>query len=122
MKNKTYEIKAGGGKISAALAKLCAQGQMGESLVRSGVSQDAFCLFLAKLATAHLSKGKTPEQLADVFLLVSGGNSSAARQSLGKCSLRWDSSDKDQSVEAYWILLKEEGGDRAAPNLSALDL
>lgn len=133
---KSYLITSnGGGKISAALAKLCAEGELGESLFRSGISQDAFCLFLARLAADRLAKGKTPEQLADIFLLVSGANASAARQALGRCELQWEALDKDgnsildkdgdptwdvkkQSVEAYW--LKASGG-KAAPNLSLLD-
>lgn len=135
MNNKSYQLIPSGGKISAALAKLCAQGEIGESLFRNGVSQDAFCVFLANLAADRIEKGKTPAQLADIFLLVSGANASAARQALGRCSIKWEKVDaagesivdgkgnptweeKEQSVEAFW--LKASGG-KAAPNLSALD-
>lgn len=116
---KSYTLTATGGKIAAALAKLCAEGEMGESLFRSGISQDAFCLFLAKLAKKHLDAGKTPEQLADVLLLVSGGNASAASQALGKCSITWEGETKQQSVADFW---NKQGGARSAPNLSILDL
>lgn len=116
---KTYEIKTtGSGKIAAALAKLCAPGQLGEPLVRSGCSQGAFCLFTARLAAAQLAKGKTTEQLAEIFELVSAANASAAKQALATCALRWEGADKDQSVEAYWNSL---GGGKSAPNLSVLD-
>lgn len=134
--DKSYKLEStGGGKVSAALAKLCSQGELGEALLRSGVSQDAFCLFLARLAAQKLAAGKTPEQLADIFLLVSGGNASAARQALGRCELVFEALTKDgesilddkgeptweskkQSVEAYW---NKSSGGKAAPNLSLLD-
>lgn len=133
--NRSYQLTTGGGKISAALAKLCAQGELGESLFRFGVSQDAFCLFLARLAADRLARGKTEAQLADILMLVSGANASAARQALGRCSIKWEAIDKngesildekgiptweskEQSVEAFW--LKASGG-KAAPNLSLLD-
>ncbi len=117
---KSYEIKSeGSGKISAALAKMCAMGAIGEPLVRSGVTQDAFCLFLARLAKRHIEAGKTDDEVAAVLLLVSGGNASAARQALGACSLIWEGDSKPQSVMAYW---QRSGGSKAAPNLAALDL
>lgn len=116
---KSYSLKASGNsKIAAALAKLCANGEIGEPLVRSGVSQGAFALFLARLAAKHLAAGKTPEQVADVFTLVSGGNASAARQALAECALEFDG-EKAQSVSAFWL---KSGGIAAAPNLSILDL
>lgn len=116
---KSYTLTATGGKIAAALAKSCAEGQIGEPLFRSGISQDAFCLFLARLSAKHHEAGKTPEQVADVFVLVSGGNASAASQALGKCSITWEGEAKQQSVADYW---NKQGGARSAPNLSILDL
>ncbi len=116
---KTYVLKStGNSKIAAALAKLCAQGAIGEPLVRSGVSQGSFTLFLARLAALHLAAGKTPEQLADVLTLVSGGNASAARQALNDCEIVVDDG-KAQSVGAFW---GKAGTTTAAPNLSLLDL
>lgn len=117
---KTYQLETGskGGKIAAALVKMCQVGAVGEPLVRNGMTQDAFCLFLAKLASLHLGAGRTPEQVADVFILVSGGNASAARQALGDCTLTFEDS-KPTSVSAYWL---KNGGGRAAPNTSILDL
>lgn len=119
MQNESYTLEAGnkGGKIAAALVKLCQIGAVGEPLLRSGVSQDAFCLFLARVAHERFAKGKTAEQIADAFMLLSGGNASAARQALGGCTLTFEGG-KPSSVEAYWL---RSGSGRAAPNLSALD-
>lgn len=122
---KSYVLKSNGGKISAALAKLCAVGGLGESLVRNGVSQDAFCLFLARVAVSRIEAGKTAEQLTEIFLLLSGGNSSAARQALGRCSIRFEDDPEvspkhpEYLVETYW---ERAGGGKAAPSLAALDL
>ena len=117
---KSYKLETGskGGKIAAALVKMCQVGAVGEPLVRSGMTQDGFCLFLAKLAALHLAAGRSPEQIADVFILVSGGNASAARQALADCTLTFDG-EKPTSVSAYWL---KNGGGRAAPNTSILDL
>lgn len=119
MNNKTYKLETGskGGKIAAALVKMCQVGAVGEPLLRSGVSQDAFCIFLARVAEARLKAGKTPEQVADAFILLSGGNASAARQALNDCTVEFEG-EKPTSVGAYWL---KAGGGKAAPNLSALD-
>lgn len=115
-----YELTAGskGGKIAAALVKLCAQGSPGEPLLRSGISQDAFCLFLARIAAVRFEVGKTTEQIAEVFVLVSGGNASAARQALNDCTVVF-AGEKPQSVGNYWAKM---GGGKQPPNLAALDL
>ena len=125
---KTYKIEsAGSSKIGAALAKLCAEGQIGETLVRNGCSQGAFALFVARLAHMQLvDKGKTAEQLAEIFELVSAANASAAKQALGNCNLysedicKTDKEGKLQPmlVETYW---KSQGGGKSAPNLALLD-
>ena len=134
--NRSYVLKSDGGKIAQALAQLCAEGETGEPLLRSGVNQAAFCLFLAKLAIAHSDAGHNAEQIADVFSLVSGGNTSAAQKALNDVSIHWEITDangesvlgkdglptfeeKAQSVGAYWGKL---GGGKAVANLSLLKL
>lgn len=134
---KSYILKTDGGKIAQALATLCAEGAIGEPLLRSGVNQASFCLFLAKLAVAHHDAGRTAEQIADVFSLVSGGNTSAAQKALNDVSIHWELttkegesildektgeptfSEKAQSVGAYWL---SQGGGKAVANLSLLKL
>ena len=115
---KAYSLKSDGGKIAAALVKMCQPGQVGETLVRNGLNQSSFGLFLAKLAKAHIDKGRTPEQLADVFALVSGGNASAAKQALNDCEITFEG-EKPISVGAYW---NRNGEAKGAPNLAMLDL
>lgn len=115
---KSYSLKSDGGKIAAALVKLCTPGQVGESMLRTGVNQSSFGLFLAKLAKAHIEKGRTAEQLADVFALVSGGNASAAKQALNDCEITFEG-EKPISVGAYW---NRNGDAKGAPNLGLLDL
>jgi hypothetical protein len=125
---KTYRIEpSGSGKIAASLCRRCQPGQIGEPLIRNGCTQSAFALFVARLAAEQLvEKGKTPEQLAEVFDLVSACNASAAKQALAQCNLFAeelcivDKAGKMQPIvlETYW---KTIGGGKAAPNLSALD-
>lgn len=134
---KSYILKTNGkSKISSALAQLCAEGEVGESLLRNGVSQSAFCLFLARLASLHFAAGRTAEQVAEVFSLVSGGNTSAAQKALNDVSIHWEETTKDgesildkdgnptysakaQSVGAYWSTLS---GATQVANLSLLKL
>lgn len=116
---KSYIIKPdGSSKIAAALAKRCAFGEAGQSLVENGISQSNFSLFLACEAARQLvEKGKSDKELADVFSLLSAGNASAARQALGDCTLEFEG-EKPVSVAAYWL---KHGGGKATPNLSSLD-
>ena len=133
---KSYKLKTDGGKIGQALAQLCAEGEVGEALFRGGVNQASFCLFLAKLAYAHADAGRTTEQIADVFGLVSGGNTSAAQKALNDVAVHWEVTDKNgesvldakgnptfeekpQSVGAYWL---SQGGGKTVANLSLLKL
>lgn len=135
---KSYILKASFGKIATSLAKFCAEGEIGESLLREGINQASFNLFLAKLAESRLCRAVNPmpvAKLADLFSLVSGANSSAAQKALATCSIRWELVDEDgasildkdgnptwekneQSVEAYWA---KAGGGKAISNLSLLD-
>ena len=117
---KTYKLTTGdkAGKIAAALVQMCQVGAVGEPLIRSGVSQGAFALFLAKLAILHAEAGRSAEQIAEVFELVSGGNASAARQALGDCTIEEEGS-KPMSVTTFW---NKNGGGRTAPNISILNL
>jgi len=116
-KIKNYILKATNGKIAQALCKRCAQGEIGESLLRSGLSQSAFVLFIAKEAMNQSAKGKTAEQLADILTLLSAGNASAAKQALADCTIELEG-EKPQSVSAFW---GKNGGPKTAINLSLLD-
>lgn len=118
MNNKTYKLTSDGGKIAAALVKMSQPGTVGETMIRNGMNQASFCLFLARIAAQFIAAKKTPEQLADVFALLSGGNASAAKQALNDCTLEFEG-EKPQSVGAYWGR-NSEG--KAAPNLSMLDI
>lgn len=134
---RSYKLlPSGSGKIAAGLAKMCQQGEIGESLFRSGITQESFNLFLVKLARNRFAAGKTDSQAAEAFTVVSGGNASAAQKALATCAIQWEAVneqgesildektgeptwEKNQmSVEAYW---KSLGGSTGAPNLSALD-
>lgn len=134
---KSYILKSSGkSRISAALAQLCSEGEVGELLLRNGVSQEAFCLFLARLASLHFAAGKDAEHVAAVFSLVSGGNTSAAQKALADVSIHWEETDAEgcsildkdgaptfaksaQSVSAYWT---KDGGSKSVANLSLLKL
>lgn len=134
---KTYKIvPSGSGKIAAALCQLCAQGQIGEPLVRSGASQSAVALFAARFAELSFAGQATVEQVANGFELLSVCNSSALKQALADCELfaeepaiaHYGSAEKAKdkagnllaiSVASYW---KQQGGGKASPNLDVLGL
>ena len=118
MNNKTYKLTSDGGKIAAALVKMCQPNQPGETLIRNGLNQSSFGLFLAKIAEAHFAKGRSPEQVADVFAMLSGTNASAANKALMEATLEFEG-EKPQSVSAFW---GKAGTTKGAPNLALLDV
>ena len=123
--NQSYVLSGATGKIANALAKYCASGEMGEPLIRNGVSQGAFVLFLAKMAKRYFDGGRSVEQVAEVLSLLSGGNASAAKQALNDLNIRFadepavDAKHPEHSVGKHW---EQAGGTKSAPNLSILDL
>lgn len=116
MKNYILE-SAGRGKIAPALVKKCAQGEAGENLIRSGITQESFCRFLVKIALEMVSKGKDESTITSAFSMLSGANASAAQKALAECSITFEG-EKKQSVAAYWLSI---GGSKAAPDLSVFD-
>lgn len=115
---KSYSLESNGrGKIAPALVKKCAQGQAGESLIRSGITQESFCAFLVKIALELSEKGKTESEITQAFSLLSGANASAAQKALAECTITFDG-EKPKSVAAHWLA---SGGASASPNLSVLD-
>jgi len=115
-----YEIKpTGSGKIASALCQLCAPGELGETLVINGAPQAAVALFAAKLAELHYKHGRTPEQVAEAFELLSISNASALKQALASCSLQFEGEAKARSVGIYWETM---GGTKVLPSLSILKL
>lgn len=133
--NKPYQLTSGGGKISAALCQKCQPGQGGESLLRDGLSQESFNLFIAREVRKMIAAKLSDEQIADILGLLSASNASAASQALARCAIRWALVDKEgkQSKDDKGVLLWEAneisvgkywektGGSKAAPNLSALN-
>lgn len=114
---KSYILKnTGSGKIAANLAAICAMGKLGQPLVENGLNQANFSLFIANLAVDRINAGKSAEQLAQIFDMVSATNASAARQALAGCTIEIDG-EKPTSVEIYW---QKAGGAKAAPSTSAL--
>jgi len=115
---KSYTLKTSGrGEIAAAFAKVCLPGQPGERLIRSGLTQGSFCLFLAELASLHFAAKREPKVIAQVLAKVSGGNASAAKQALETLVIKWEDG-KEESVATHW----GKSGEAAAPDLSILDL
>ncbi len=137
-----YELTLGSktGKIASALVQMAPPGELGETLIRNGFSQPVFVLFLAQLATRIIKAGGTPEQVAEALELVSGANSSAARQALGGCAIDFPGCSDEEwakfggsfigkgaerkrtcplTVEQYW---EAKGGPKTVPNISVLGL
>ena len=88
MNTSSYKLIPTGGKIAAALCKKCAEGEVGESLIRSGITQASFCAFLAQIAIKAMEAGKD-SAIAYAFSLLSGANASAAQKALADCTIEW---------------------------------
>lgn len=118
---KNYTLAySGNSKIAASLTKVCAQGGVGESLIRNGLNQGTFARFLSHLAHKAVDAGRTETELAAMFERVSATNASAAQKALGDVELTLEGAAKPMSVSAFWGKLPaSEGG---APDTSLFDL
>lgn len=142
MQNKSYKLVTfGRGNAASALCKICAQGELGESLLREGFTKRRFCELIAKLVLDRQAKGKPLDVIIDALELVDCSNMSAAKQALEACTIQFEELDengesvlrndkgeidpkgqpawsKAQSISGYW---EKQGGPKAKVNLSALD-
>lgn len=119
---KKYTLKySGNSKIAASLVKVCAQGGVGEPLIRNGLNQGTFAKFLADWAKASLdSSGGDVGKLAQQFERLSATNCSAAGKALGDVELFIDDAAKPVSVSAHWGKAAKDGN--AAPDTSLFEL
>lgn len=136
---KSYKlIPFGRGDTAAALCKVCAEGELGESLFREGFNKRRFCEFVYNFVADRVGKQRPAEQIIDGLELIDCSNMSAAKQAFAACRVVWEKTDESgesildaegnptwdddpkhsQSVEKYW---EKAGGMVAKANLSALD-
>lgn len=138
---KTYTLRViGRSGHAAALAARCAVGQLGESLVRNGITKEGWNDFILSLITTGLDKGIAADHILAAMNLLDAGNASASRQAIKDLIMVQPVLDKDgkpvlavgkdgkplepaqpmvheMTVEAFWA---SNGGAKASVDLSKL--
>lgn len=99
---QNYIIKTPAAKLPALYAGLCAQGKIGENLIRNGCNQAQFASFATRVIAKAIEQGKNEEELTSLYSLLALGNASQVRQALEGLELLIDGSEKPKSVSAYW--------------------
>lgn len=141
---KTYTLRVIGRSVHATvLAARCAIGGPGETLVREGVSKEAWNRFMLRVVMGGIAKKIPEKDILDVMNLLDAGNASASRQTIKDLILVTPRLDKEgkqmvaeadsvsndsikkgdllvntQTVEKYWESI---GGAKAAVDLTKLN-
>lgn len=80
-----YKLELSGesrSKQAGRLAAFLSPGKAGECIVRQGLTNDSWALFLTRIVTRCLDVGKGEEEIARILVEVGAGNISAARQAM----------------------------------------
>jgi hypothetical protein len=109
--HKSYSVSVFESKSKTAhvYAHLMAEGKPGEVLVRNGFGKDAYCRFLAKVASAGVAAGMTEDQLFSLFSQLDAGNSSAVRQACEAIMITFDG-EKAQNFASLFPAHSGKGG------------
>ena len=103
----TYSLSVDGesrSKQAASLAAFLSEGKAGECIVRHGLSNETWALFLARLCLRAANAGHDEQAIAALLVGVSAGNLSAAGKILNSITIEDDQGNSNQLDE---IVLKK---------------
>ena len=106
--NKNYTLSVAGesrSKQAATLAAFLSEGKAGECVVRHGLSNETWALFLARLCARAGASGHDENEIASLLVSVSAGNLSAAGKLLNAITITDDQGNSNQLDE---IVLKKK--------------
>jgi len=92
-------------KQAAALAAFLSEGKAGDCIVRHGLSNETWALFLARLCSRAASAGHDERAIAALLVGVSAGNLSAASKLLNSITIEDSEGNHNQLDE---IVLKKK--------------
>ena len=104
----TYTLSVDGesrSKQAAALAAFLSEGKAGDCIVRHGLSNETWALFLARLCARAGSAGHDERAIAALLVGVSAGNLSAASKLLNAITIEDAEGNSNQLDE---IVLKKK--------------
>ena len=92
-------------KQAAALAAFLSEGKAGDCIVRHGLTNETWALFLARLCTRAANAGHDERAIAALLVGVSAGNLSAASKLLNSITIEDAEGNSNQLDE---IVLKKK--------------
>ena len=92
-------------KQAASLAAFLSEGKAGDCIVRHGLSNETWALFLARLCTRALAAGHDERAIAALLVGVSAGNLSAASKLLNSITIEDADGNSNQLDE---VVLKKK--------------
>ena len=105
--NGNYSLSIDGesrSKQAASLAAFLSEGKAGECVVRLGLSNETWALFLARLCLRANAAGHDEQSIASLLVSISAGNLSAAGKILNSITIEDDQGNRNQLDE---IVLKK---------------
>lgn len=75
-------------KQAASLAAFLSEGKAGECIVRHGLTNETWALFLARLCLRASAAGHDEQAIADLLVSISAGNLSAASKLLNAITIK----------------------------------
>ena len=92
-------------KQAAALAAFLSEGKAGECIIRHGLTNETWALFLARLCARAGAAGHDERAVAALLVSVSAGNLSAASKLLNSITIEDSNKNRNQLDE---IVLKKK--------------
>ena len=106
--NGSYSLSVDGesrSKQAASLAAFLSEGKAGECVVRHGLSNETWALFLARLCLRASAAGHDEASISALLVSVSAGNLSAASKLLNSITIEDADGNRNQLDE---IVLKKK--------------
>ena len=105
--NGTYNLSVDGesrSKQAASLAAFLSEGKAGECIVRHGLTNETWALFLARLCLRASAAGHDEASISALLVSISAGNLSAAGKLLNAITIEDDQGNRNQLDE---VVLKK---------------
>lgn len=106
-----YKLELSGesrSKQAGRLAAFLSEGKAGECIIRQGLTNDSWALFLTRIVARCLDAGKGEEEIARVLVEVGAGNISAARQSMNAIDFVQEGEDGEIRVVLETVVTRQK--------------